>query len=119
MQAVAQFHTPARFSLKSTDVDSFFQDGLSSNIVAEVRLLGDSLTWLGTGQGLAFHNGHKVYSHKTTFDSLGDKAFTNLVPVGGIPSISVDGQKIAVSYSGDNGSIQVGVWYHYCRCFRL
>ena len=56
MQAVAQFHTPTRFSLKSTAVDSFFQSGLSSNIVAEVRLLGDSLTWLGTGQGLAFHD---------------------------------------------------------------
>ena len=108
VQAVAQFHTPTRFSFKSTAVDSFFQNGLSSNIVAEVRLLGDSLTWLGTGQGLAFHDGHKVYSHKTTSDSLADKAFTNLVPVGGIPSISVDGQKIAVSFSGDNGSIQLG-----------
>ena len=30
------------------------------------------------------------------------------MPTGGIPSISVDGEKIAVSYSGDNGSIQVG-----------
>ena len=108
VQAVAQLHSPTRFSLKSTAVDSFFQIGLSSNIVAEVRLLGDSLTWLGTGQGLAFHDGNKVFSHKTTSDSLGDKAITNLVPVGGIPSISVDGQKIAVSFSGDNGSIQVG-----------
>ena len=48
----------------------FLQDGLSSNIVAEVRLLGDSLTWLGTGQGLALHDGNKVYSHKATSDSL-------------------------------------------------
>ena len=107
-QVLTQPYAPTRFSLKSTASDSFFQSGLSSNIVAEVRLLGDSLTWLGTGQGLAFHDGHQVYSHKTTTDSLSDNTFTNVIPIGGIPAISVDGEKIAVSYSGDNGSIQVG-----------
>ena len=112
-QVLAQHHSPARFSLKSTASDSFFHSGLSSNIVAEVRLLGDSLTWLGTGQGLAFHDGHKVYSHKSTSDSLGNNTLTNLVPLGGIPSISVDGEKIAVSFSGDNGSIQVGYGLTY------
>ena len=112
-QALAQHHAPVRFSLKSTASDSFFTSGLSSNIVAEIRLLGDSLTWLGTGQGLAFHDGHKVYSHNTTSDSLGNNTLTNLVPVGGIPSISVDGEKIVVSYSGDNGSIQVGYGLTY------
>ena len=112
-QALAQHHSPVRFSLRSTASDSFFQSGLSSNIVAEVRLLGDSLTWLGTGQGLAFHDGHKIYSHKATSDSLGNNTFTNLVPVGGIPSISVDGKKIAVTFSGDNGSIQVGYGITY------
>ena len=39
VEAAAQFHYPTRFSLKSTAVDSFFQNGLSSNIIAEVRLL--------------------------------------------------------------------------------
>ena len=112
-QVLAQHHTPIRFSLKSTANDSNFISGLSSNIVAEIRLLGDSLTWLGTGQGLAFHDGHKVYSHKTTSDSLGDNTVTNLIPVGGIPSVSVDGEKIAVSFSGDNGSIQVGYGITY------
>ena len=107
-QIMAQYHAPERFSLKSTASDSFFQVGLSSNIIAEIRLLGDSLTWLGTGQGLALHNGHKVFSHRTTSDSISDNTSTNLLPVGGIPSISVDDQKIAVSFSGDNGSIQVG-----------
>jgi hypothetical protein len=107
-QMLAQHHAPTRFSLKSIASDSSFNSGLSSNIVAEVRLFGDSLTWLGTGQGLAFHDGHKVYSHKSTSNALGNNTFTNLVPVGGIPSISVDGEKIAVSFSGDNGSIQVG-----------
>ncbi|GIR57362.1 MAG: hypothetical protein CM15mP64_7740 [Candidatus Neomarinimicrobiota bacterium] len=53
------------------------------------------------------------YSHNTTSDSLGNNTVTNLVPVGGIPSISVDGEKIVVSYSGDNGSIQVGYGLTY------
>ena len=97
-QIMAQYHAPERFSLKSTANDSFFQVGLSSNIIAEIRLLGDSLTWLGTGQGLALHDGHKVFSHRTTSDSIGDNTFTNLLPEGGIPSISVDDQKIAVSF---------------------
>ena len=92
-QLVAQNQTPSRFSLKSTVSETFFESGLSSNIVAEIRLLGDSLTWLGTGQGLAVHDGHQIYSYKTTSDSLGDKQPTNLVPEGGIPAISVDEKK--------------------------
>ena len=40
---------------------------MKSNIVAEIRSVGDSLTWFGTGQGLALHNNttNKLYSHKT------------------------------------------------------
>ena len=105
---VAQSEFPNRFILKTMASDSSFQPGLSSNIVAEIRLLGDSLTWFGTGQGLALHDGSMIYSHKTRSDSMGNNVFTNLVPVGGIPAIAVDGKKIAVAYSGDNGSIQVG-----------
>ncbi len=105
---VAQQEIPNRFSLKTLASDSTFQLGLSSNIIAEIRLLGDSLTWFGTGQGLALYDGLQIYSHKTTEDSLLDKQLTSFVPVGGIPAIAVDGKKIAVAYSGDNGSIQVG-----------
>ena len=94
---VAQQEIPSRFSLRALASDSTFQLGLSSNIVAEIRLLGDSLTWFGTGQGLALHDGHQIYSHKTTEDSLVDKQLTSFVPVGGIPAIAVDGKKIAVA----------------------
>ena len=89
---MAQYHAPERFSLKSAASDSFFQVGLSSNIIAEIRLLR-FLTWLEQVR-LALHNGHKVFSHRTTSDSIGDNTFTNLLPKGGIPSISVDDQKI-------------------------
>ena len=104
----AQTHTPDRFALRIAVQDTFLSQGLLSNIVAEIRLMGDSLTWFGTGQGLALHDGHNVYSHRTTIDSLTDGQSTHLVPYGGIPAIAVMNDTMAVAYSGDNGSIQVG-----------
>ena len=100
--------SPNRFALNTTANSSSLSNGLSSNIVAEIRLMGDSLTWLGTGQGLALHDGRKVYTHQTTSDLLSDGDETKLLPEGGIPAISVSGDTLAVSFSGDNGSIQVG-----------
>ena len=61
--------------------------------------MGDSLTWFGTGQGLALHNGHYVYSHQITTDSLADGQTTKLVPYGGIPAIAVMSDTMAVAYS--------------------
>jgi hypothetical protein len=70
--------------------------------------MGDSLTWFGTGQGLALHDGYHVYNHRTTLDSMANEAVTQFVPFGGIPAIAVMNDTMAVAYSGDNGSIQVG-----------
>ena len=100
--------SPNRFSLNTGGENIALSEGLTSNIVAEIRLMGDSLTWLGTGQGLALHDGHKVYSHQTVSELLVDGNETKFVPEGGIPAISVSGDTIAVSFSGDNGTIQVG-----------
>ena len=72
-----QLPTPLRYSLKSFDLDSTYNKGMKSNIVAEIRSVGDSLTWFGTGQGLALHNNttNKLYSHKTISgnDTLANK----------------------------------------------
>ena len=107
-----QLPAPLRYSLKSFDLDSTYNKGMKSNIVAEIRSVGDSLTWFGTGQGLALHNNttNKLYSHKTISanDTLANKQLTKLLPIGGIPAITVQGDTMAVSFSGDNGSIQVG-----------
>ena len=107
-----QFPNPLRYSLKSFELDSIYNKGIRSNIVAEIRSVGDSLTWFGTGQGLALHNNttNKLYSHKTISgnDTLVNKQLTKLLPIGGIPAIAVQGDTMAVSFSGDNGSIQVG-----------
>ena len=104
----AQSHTPDRFALRIAVQDTLLSQGLLSNIVAEIRLMGDSLTWLGTGQGLALHDGHNIYSHRATTDSLADGQATDLVPYGGIPAIAVMNDTMVVAYSGDNGSVQVG-----------
>ena len=108
----SQSPTPLRYSLKSFELDSVYNKGIKSNIVAEIRSVGDSLTWFGTGQGLALHNNttNKLYNHKTISgtDTLANKQLTKLLPIGGIPAIAVQGDTMAVSFSGDNGSIQVG-----------
>ena len=107
-QLSAQSFSPARFSLSTAVQDTFMSQGLLSNIVAEIKIMGDSLTWLGTGQGLALHDGKSIYNHHFTTDSIADGENTNLVPYGGIPAIAVMGDTMAVAYSGDNGTIQVG-----------
>ena len=103
-----QSQTPDRFALRMAAQDTFLNEGLLSNIVAEIRLMGDSLTWFGTGRGLALYDGLRVYSHRSTLDSLADGEATKLVPYGGIPAVAVMNDTMAVAYSGDNGSIQVG-----------
>ncbi|MFL2983237.1 MAG: WD40/YVTN/BNR-like repeat-containing protein [Candidatus Neomarinimicrobiota bacterium] len=105
---LAQSYAPKNFALSSVVQDTFISEGLLSNMVAEVRLMGDSLTWLGTGKGLALHDGHYIYNHHYTVDSLTDGEITNFVPYGGIPAIAVMNDTLAVAYSGDNGTIQVG-----------
>ena len=49
---MANFQIHCVIPLKSFDLDSTYNNGIRSNIVAEIRLVGDSLTWFGTGQGL-------------------------------------------------------------------
>ena len=104
----AQLSTPGRFALRIAAQDTSLSEGLLSNIVAEIRLVGDSLTWFGTGRGLAMHDGKSVYSHRTTLDSLADGQVTKMLPLGGIPAVAVMNDTMVVAYSGDNGSIQVG-----------
>ena len=59
-----QISHPSKFLLNSYELDSTYNRGLKSNTVAEIRKMGDSLTWFGTGQGLSLHNNatNKTYS---------------------------------------------------------
>jgi hypothetical protein len=105
---VAQSFAPINFNLNLDENDSTTSTGLKSNIIAEIKLMGDSLTWFGTGQGLAMYDGNQLYSFLSIEDSLEDLESTNILPQGGIPAIAVKGDTLIVSFSGDNGSIQVG-----------
>ena len=49
-----------------------------------------------------------TYHHNSTTDSLVDGQMTKLVPNGGIPAVSILNNTMAVAFSGDNGTIQVG-----------
>ena len=53
----AQSYSPNYFTVGSVVQDTFMSKGLLSNMVAEIKLMGDSLTWLGTGKGLALYDG--------------------------------------------------------------
>ena len=63
-----QSESPTRYSLKASSSDTSLYNGLKSNVIAEIKLMGDSLTWFGTGQGLALHNGNQVFSFLSTED---------------------------------------------------
>ena len=102
----AQSFAPINFNLEGND--STTSVGIKSNIIAEIKLMGDSLTWFGTGQGLAMYDGNQLYSFLSSQDSLDNLKSKNILPEGGIPAIAVKGDTLAVSFSGDNGSIQIG-----------
>ena len=87
---LGQYSSPHKFSLKSASDGeiSFFQDGFNSNIVAEIKLMSDSVTWFGTGRGLSMHDGQSSYTYQSTNDSIVDvfsnpSSTTNVLPIGG------------------------------------
>jgi len=104
-----QWGAPQRFSLKVSGADSSLTEGINSNIVAEIRQMGDSLTWFGTGRGLALHDGHSIYSYITQSESMANGDSIIRLPEGGIPAISVNQDTMAVAFSGDDGDIQIGL----------
>ena len=111
-----QSGTPYRFALRSADGGeiSYFEDGFSSNVVAEIRTMGDSLTWFGTGRGLSMHDGHFVYTYQTTFDSLvsvidNPSANTYKLPIGGVSAIATGGDTMAIALAGDDGDTPMGM----------
>ena len=102
-------NTPNRYTLNTGLSDTVVEKGLTTNVVAEIRTMGDSLTWFGTGRGLAVHDGKALFMYKTVKDSLSDLDNTKLLPQGGIPAVAVVGDSMLVSFSGDDGSIQMGL----------
>jgi len=108
--------SPQRFSLKSTGDGevSYFDDGFTSNVVAEIRLMSDSLTWFGTGRGLSMHDGRSVYTYQSTADSIVDiftnpSAVTNILPLGGVSAIAAANDSLVVAFAGDDNDTPMGL----------
>ena len=113
--------TPNRFALKASDSGeiSYFNEGLKSNIVSEIRLMGDSLTWFGTGRGLSVNNKVSTYTYEFTEDTLKNiisnpLAKTSRLPAGGVSGISVSNDTMAVAFAGDDNNTPVGLGIAVC-----
>jgi len=103
-----QSDIPNQFTLRTAQNDSSTQEGLTSNVVAEIKFQGDSLVWLGTGRGLALFDGHSMYTYQTATDTLSNGATTFTIPSGGISAISVTGDSLFAAIATDDGTIQMG-----------
>ena len=107
---------PYRYSLKST-VDgetSFFEDGFNSNVVAEIKLMSDSLTWFGTGRGLSLYDGKSAFTYQSTTDSIVDiftnpSSVTNVLPSGGVSAIAASNDTLVVAFAGDDNNTPLGL----------
>jgi len=111
-----QVASPTRFSLKSTGDGevSYFADGFASNVVAEIRLMGDSLTWFGTGRGLSMHDGNSAFTYQSTSDSIVDvlsnpSAVSNALPYGGVSAIATANDSLVVAFAGDDNDTPIGL----------
>ena len=112
---LGQYSGPHRFSLKSASDGeiSFFQDGFNSNVVAEIKLMSDSLTWFGTGRGLSMYDGKSSYTYQSTSDSIVDifsnpSSVTNVLPKGGVSAIATTNDTLLVAFAGDDNDTPIG-----------
>ena len=95
---------------------SFFSEGLNSNVVAEIKLMGDSLTWFGTGRGLSMYDGQNAFTYQSTNDSIVDvfsnpSSTTNILPSGGVSAIAISNDTLLVAFAGDDNNTPLGLGF--------
>ena len=112
----SQNPSPYRYSLKSTTdgETSFFEDGFNSNVVAEIKLMSDSLTWFGTGRGLSLYDGKSAFTYQSTTDSIVDiftnpSSVTSVLPNGGVSAIAASNDTLLVAFAGDDNNTPLGL----------
>ena len=112
----SQNPSPYRYSLKSTTdgETSFFEDGFNSNVVAEIKLMSDSLTWFGTGRGLSLYDGKSAFTYQSTTDSIVDiftnpSSVTSVLPSGGVSAIATSNDTLLVAFAGDDNNTPLGL----------
>lgn len=96
-----------RLSLQTDRRDSTYA-GLTSNVISELKLQGDSLTWLGTGLGLALIGDSLVVETFYTRSGLSDGDTTRLLPEGGVAAIAVAGDTILAAMAGTEKGTATG-----------
>ncbi|MEE9168010.1 MAG: FlgD immunoglobulin-like domain containing protein [Candidatus Neomarinimicrobiota bacterium] len=80
---------PKLFSLSRTTVADSTQAGLQSNVIVEIRTQGDTLVWLGTGQGLSvLRDSLTARTFLSSQELKGGENVTKL-PEGGVSAIGV------------------------------
>ena len=112
--SVGQNFVPTHVSLRKTNLDSSgIINELTSNVISEIKLQGDSTVWLGTGQGLA------MIQDSTSVFAMGsltiEESDTIMLLTDGISAIAVNDSSIIVAGATDDGVTPVGAGLYFAE----
>ncbi|RMF07580.1 MAG: hypothetical protein D6762_07215 [Candidatus Neomarinimicrobiota bacterium] len=101
---------PERWSIRPEPVRLKRTPGLTSNIISEIRLQGDSLVWFGTSRGLALMRDSLTIA---MLDTLQLTTGAQDVVTDGISAIAVSGQAVLVATATRDVDVAVGGGLYY------
>mgnify|MGYP000064751131 FL=1 len=110
--SVGQNFVPTNVSLRKTNLDSSgIINELTSNIISEIKLQGNSTVWLGTGQGLAMmQDSISVFAMGSLTIEEPD---TIMLLTDGISAIAVNDSSMIVAGATDDGVTPVGAGLYF------
>ena len=112
--SVGQNFVPTNVSLRKTNLDSSgIINELTSNVISEIKLQGDSTVWLGTGQGLAMmQDSISVFAMGSLTIEESD---TIMLLTDGISAIAVNDSSIIVAGAINDGVTPVGAGFYFAE----
>ncbi len=112
--SVGQNFVPTYVSLRKTNLDSSgIINELTSNVISEIKLQGNSTVWLGTGQGLAMmQDSISVFAMGSLTIEEPD---TIMLLTDGISAIAVNDSSIIVAGATDDGVTPVGAGLYFAE----
>ena len=112
--SVGQNFVPTNVSLRKTNLDSSgIINELTSNVISEIKLQGNSTVWLGTGQGLAMmQDSISVFAMGSLTIEEPD---TIMLLTDGISAIAVNDSSIIVAGATDDGVTPVGAGLYFAE----
>ena len=112
--SVGQNFVPTNVSLRKTNLDSSgIINELTSNVISEIKLQGNSTVWLGTGQGLAMmQDSISVFAMGSLTIEEPD---TIMLLTDGISAIAVNDSSIIVAGATDDGVTPVGAGFYFAE----